>query len=107
MDSHKKMPELYIRLLKVYYNIVTGSFSDNEPMEQVVSQEELIGRIKTKVINSGNKYEEREFHKKCTKAIEDIVVIAKPEAGKTEAFYGQQTEKKQYYVPNANNGNIQ
>ena len=59
--------------------------SDNEPMEQVVSQEELIGRIKTKVINIGNKYEEREFHKKCTKAIEDIVVIAPTGSGKTEA----------------------
>ena len=59
--------------------------SDNIFLEQNLSQEELKDKIKAKVTKDGNVYEERKFHKECTMAFDDIIVIAPTGSGKTEA----------------------
>ncbi|MBU5425327.1 CRISPR-associated helicase Cas3' [Tissierella pigra] len=59
--------------------------SDKEPLQQTLTQDELIEKIKYKVEAEGNHYIERIFHKECATAREDVVAIAPTGAGKTEA----------------------
>lgn len=55
------------------------------PLQQILRQEELIEKIKSKVEADGNKYIERIFHKECAMAKKDVVAIAPTGSGKTEA----------------------
>ena len=81
------------RNIRILYSIAKGFLqycdwvgsSDNEALEQNLSQGALKDRIKDKVTADGNVYEERKFHTDCARATEDAVVIAPTGSGKTEA----------------------
>jgi len=59
--------------------------SDKEPMQQTLTQSELKNRIKQKVESEGKVFVERQFHKECAMAANDVVAIAPTGSGKTEA----------------------
>lgn len=59
--------------------------SDKQSLEQNLNQSQLIDKIKLKVESDGNQYVERNFHKKCAMAKQDVIAIAPTGSGKTEA----------------------
>lgn len=99
LEDKKILTKKHIRTL---YSVSKGllqycdwtSSSDKQVLEQNVSQNELVRRIKNRVESKGKIYEERKFHKECAESSGDIIVIAPTGSGKTEASLLWATNQK-------------